>query len=720
LAPSPDSVSLASVIRELGLAWQKLSLYQEGHPLRGEALRQAHAELVRLVARHGVLVVGVTRETLVGADEKLESPAARKLAAALHRRGVAVVRFSDGVEPEELGALLALLSQRPAADDAPLWDDPGAAELRHVAFEAVDFSELIAAGAAAKPATVSLWDRLLERLLAAGAGREATAATGARTLAAVLAAIQTLLARHQRAAAREAAGAPAEGALALLATALQEAVGSHLAATHEDGAEGPAVEQVAELLAAVPAVLRAPVLDAALGRLCGVGEERQGLERVAAAVPPADLLASLRRLRREGFALAPEALLALEDPISEAAAAMGPAGEPAAVAARLGQLFADEDVDRIHAEGADQRPIVRLPRPAAGAARATAAADLGERLDSLGDQRLMVQVSQALFELLRRALFDAEQKEAIARRLEGVFRHLLAAGRVASALRIARSLEGLAPGRPGLRDRDAVAALVEALGEATPAAQAALVELVELLGPPVLRGLVLALGEEEDRSRRRRIFDLLATLGPGVAPQAVALLADPRWFVVRNMLSLLGRVGGGLTAAAVAKGLGNADPRVRLEAAKGLAALDAEVPADLIAAAIRDSDPRVAETAIASLGRRALGAARGPLLALLAKGNPLGCPAGLQAKALEALGQLGDPAVLPEIQHFFRGWLGGVGAAERRAAFAALAHYPAAARRPLVERGLRSPDPEVRAICARLGSAAPAPPAVAPPPPGDP
>ncbi|PYQ43218.1 MAG: hypothetical protein DMF77_10670 [Acidobacteria bacterium] len=44
---------------------------------------------------------------------------------------------------------------------------------------------------------------------------------------------------------------------------------------------------------------------------------------------------------------------------------------------------------------------------------------------------------------------------------------------------------------------------------------------------------------------------------------------------------------------------------------------------------------------------------------------------------------------------------------ERRAAFRSLSLYPSEARRPYVERGLRTRDPEIRRVCERLDRESP-------------
>jgi hypothetical protein len=72
-------------------------------------------------------------------------------------------------------------------------------------------------------------------------------------------------------------------------------------------------------------------------------------------------------------------------------------------------------------------------------------------------------------------------------------------------------------------------------------------------------------------------------------------------------------------------------------------------------------------------------------------------------KALKALGDLGDPSVLPRLDRYFRNpLLPLIALEERRAAFRSLPQYPPDARRAYVERGLRARDPEIRRLCERL------------------
>jgi hypothetical protein len=71
---------------------------------------------------------------------------------------------------------------------------------------------------------------------------------------------------------------------------------------------------------------------------------------------------------------------------------------------------------------------------------------------------------------------------------------------------------------------------------------AALRALIEEMGSAAVDPLLDVLGDSDSRTVRRRVFDALVDMGPFVGQRAVERLADGRWFVLRNMLSLLQRL----------------------------------------------------------------------------------------------------------------------------------------------------------------------------------
>jgi HEAT repeat protein len=226
-------------------------------------------------------------------------------------------------------------------------------------------------------------------------------------------------------------------------------------------------------------------------------------------------------------------------------------------------------------------------------------------------------------------------------------------------------------------------------------------QLVRQLGAGMARGLLVALGEEEDRSRRRLLFDLLSSMPDEVAGEARRLLADGRWFVVRNMIALLRAAGDREAVTDLRACLRHADARVRLEALRALTELDRELPRDLLDALLDDPDPKVAALAVQASGRLGGAAAVERLLEVVTPLDPLGRHRELRVRSLLALGAIGDPAVLPRIKRFFSAF--SVDALEeRRAAFKSLEGYPAAARAPWVAKGVKSRDAEIRQVCRRL------------------
>jgi hypothetical protein len=83
----------------------------------------------------------------------------------------------------------------------------------------------------------------------------------------------------------------------------------------------------------------------------------------------------------------------------------------------------------------------------------------------------------------------------------------------------------------------------------------------------------------------------------------------------------------------------------------------------------------------------------------------------MRLKALRALADLGDPAVLPRLGRFFREWsFPLVAIEERRSAYRYLSSYDPGARAPWVARGEKSRDAVIRDICrglAKAGAASP-------------
>ena len=728
------SPTLSAFAHELAKGWQKLSLYQPGHPARAEVGRRLQEVLVALAGPARAVRLGVSRDAFLVPDDRIGGGPVGALAGALFDRGVALLRFDEGVGAEELESFLTLVPRSaPKEGEPPLWDRLATAGIERVVVEPADFSAVLSQAEVGNGpveesrdgAPRALYEALIATLLADERivridGEEEAEAVG--SLDEVLRLVRRVLERHgvgPDAPSIATLTPAAAAALAALAESVGGAAGAAIRRAVSPSARGAAVRELGTLLEAIPSVLREGVLDAAVRDLATGEAGPEGLDELWRAVAPARVVASLRRLRAERARLSASVVGVVEDLALEVASRPAEridldGGE---LTTDLRRLLAEEesdgDLDRAAAAGTRDRIALELQcgRPGRVDPERFAAA-----LDSIAEPEVTLQLCRTLLDLVQSGVLDAEARAAVARSMQQAVETLLASGRLASAVRLVHALRALAtdPGTAEpvrraagtcldrLARRDVMAALVEAVPTLAGEPAGAVGQLLELLGALAVRELLVAMCEESDLGRRRQTFDLVLDLGPAVAPAAVALIEDERWFVVRNMLALLRRTGDTIPGPALRHALEHPDARVRLEAVKSLGSAGEPVGEAEIRALLADPDPKVAESAARAVGALRLAAGRAPLLALLRRTDPLGRQTTLRCAALAALGELGSPEALDELGHFFRGWLTVVTPDERRAAFAALAGYPPDARAPWLEKGLRSPDPEVRETCRRL------------------
>ncbi|HXT19491.1 MAG TPA: HEAT repeat domain-containing protein, partial [Thermoanaerobaculia bacterium] len=673
--------SLDAFVAELVLAWQRIVLYNPGHPARSEASGKPYRQLTALLAPAGEISVAVARDALVTADERLQSVPARKLAAALYQAGVGIVRLRDGIEQRELESFLHHLPRREGGrPPRPLWEEMADAGVVHLHLEPIDFSAVRATatlddeGQETEEEGEPLWDQILRKLLADErfvAGPAAHVSAQRASMAEVLRLMSGVLQRRGIAlqpGSGSSGGSDGEGGkgvdpAAALGSLLASVVTGHLAGQRQRAPRRATVHQLAELLGAIPEELRERLLDAALGQLVADDETAPDLEAFAASVSAAQMVSSLRRLREQQVSFSAPARALVQELVTSAGPAVQPValpGDPNAVAKQLQDLFAAEDVDRVGPAEID-RLILELPGIGAAPPRS---AELDDRLDGLIEEKQLATVAGVLLELMQSPALGEAELAGVGQRIEAVFRGLLIAGRVRAAVNVVERLQAISGAQStsavvrqatmacldSLRQRAATVALLDAVRNAVEDARPLLQRLVALLGAPAVVQLLLALGEEEDLARRRQTFALLLGLGAEMVPSATVLLGDERWFVVRNMLSLLRQSGARIPLAKLQPCLEHDDPRVRAEAVRCLALPGMAPPPPVLAKLIADPDERVADAAVAVVGSAKLAAGSEPLLALLRPADPLGRNRALRLKALHALGELGDPRALGELK----------------------------------------------------------------------
>ena len=137
---------------------------------------------------------------------------------------------------------------------------------------------------------------------------------------------------------------------------------------------------------------------------------------------------------------------------------------------------------------------------------------------------------------------------------------------------------------------------LEAELHTTPMDHEAVAILVQRIGIAATNSLFDRLASADDRSTRATVLKQLIALGPPVGSVAVARLADAPWYVQRNILVLIGRLGQWPEGFTPMSYVGNPDARIRREAVK----LMLESPGhtiDGILLGLRDADDGVATMA---------------------------------------------------------------------------------------------------------------------------
>jgi hypothetical protein len=206
--------------------------------------------------------------------------------------------------------------------------------------------------------------------------------------------------------------------------------------------------------------------------------------------------------------------------------------------------------------------------------------------------------------------------------------------------------------------------------------------------------LLDALAASRNRSTRRKLLDRLAATTLDVGPLIVARLEDDRWYVVRNMLVLLQRIGRLPPGFSPARWTEHPDARVRCEAIHLQLTLPAE--RDLaVTAALDDADLRIRRAGLTAVQRECPSLVT-PLVAAVAVDSRV--IEELRVLAVRALGRSDDPRARDTLLHLVDGGRTLLG----RPRLAAATPVSVAALRALADGWRR--DPAGAAVLALAGT----------------
>lgn len=220
--------------------------------------------------------------------------------------------------------------------------------------------------------------------------------------------------------------------------------------------------------------------------------------------------------------------------------------------------------------------------------------------------------------------------------------------------------------------------------------------------PSGIPALCELLGSVESRRGRMAVVNALVRIGQGNLEMLIDYLRDERWYVVRNILLVLGRMKATVAVRHIRPLVTHEDLNVRREALAALSQIGEGEALDALLALLRDSDPRIrvsAARSLSRLGKRAVN----PLLQVILSNDFDDRPMEERRGFFESLGRTNSPDVLP----FLRMLLGKKPLFKKKeaeemrvCAVEALARMRGSEVKLLLEQALSDPSSVVRAAVA--------------------
>jgi HEAT repeat protein len=148
---------------------------------------------------------------------------------------------------------------------------------------------------------------------------------------------------------------------------------------------------------------------------------------------------------------------------------------------------------------------------------------------------------------------------------------------------------------------------------------------------------------------RKSLAAALVALGPSVVTPLITMLKDKRWYVVRNMVSILGELRCRECVSELKGALNHQDERVRKEAIRALVRIGGEVAESALIPLLDELDEVLVRRTIVSLGLMRSALAIPALLRLLERRDLLLKELVVKKEVLAALAAIGDRSATPRL-----------------------------------------------------------------------
>ena len=603
---------------ELSVALHRHAMYPEGHPSLGPAAEGVTRHAERLLGERDLIAFGVARHQLIieGVATDAQHPVLRRLAEGLHRHHLGAVSLLRGLQPAEVGIALRALSGEPDRDGPLPLSGGQLPGCDHIRLHRLTFDGLTIVGDGSQEGEASsssgraaeLWIGLARAALAGESDDHAGETGEGRPASAEPGRVADAIDRHHGA---EAYDQVVVGYLLQIATELKTATGAEAQALRS---------RSARLISALkPETLRRLV------QMGGDSARRNAFVHDASEGMAVEAVVDLVKAAADASGQTiSHGLVRMLTKLSAHAEAGHDSAKPAAdgeLREQVQSLLSEWELADPNPEDYRRMLEYLATAPVSPEGRSAAADDL--KALRLVQMSLEVGTSGPLVD---RAISSC-LKDGGAQPLVALLEQSPDDGGVAGERLRSRLTQPMAIG---------------AIASREPLDEASLDYLMPSLSLDGYATLLDVLASSRSRVTRRRLLERLAATPLDAVPLVVSRLEDDRWYVQRNMLLLLARLGRVPDGFPMARWTTHADARLRAEALRLQMSLPGQrEPA--LKAAFSDADPRVVRVGIAA-AQQACPPRVLPFLAGLARGQRV--PDDLRVLAVQALGNTQQSAAL--------------------------------------------------------------------------
>jgi len=209
-------------------------------------------------------------------------------------------------------------------------------------------------------------------------------------------------------------------------------------------------------------------------------------------------------------------------------------------------------------------------------------------------------------------------------------------------------------------NRDMLRYLVVRVGAKDEQMRVAIQQMLIFAGLESAELLLDAIIEAPEAITRRNLFNTIIIFGKDIRRSVEARIKNPEWFVVRQMVALLGEIGDEQALDAIEAAYENPDPRVKKEVLQAMVKLPCARSTAFLIKILDEQDLGLVSQAIISLGMLKDPVSLDVLGKIAIKWEPFADTQDAKREAIKALGIIGDAKAVPYLTNvlYKKAWFG--------------------------------------------------------------